>query len=94
MAVELRKSTVVAEINKGGSVKAITERLGITTAMLKKAVNHFNKGLTKEDPRYINLRRKPKEELTFVDDTTGKSCGEAYEQDQVVSERSTVTMLD
>ncbi len=94
---QLKKSVVLAEVNKGGSVKAIAERIGITTALLKKAAKTFE----------INLRTKPRtepvefvndvvEEVTEADDCK-ESCGEAYEraslQDQEV-EHTTITMLE
>lgn len=70
MAVELKRSVIVAELKKGGSIKAIAERIGITIPLLKKAKDVFNKGLDKTDPKYINLRMKPKtEEMNFIDDS-------------------------
>lgn len=68
MAVQLKSSQVRAEIAKGGSIKNIAERLGITTALLRKAKDTFNKGLDKESPLYINLRKKSKESVEFIMD--------------------------
>lgn len=59
MAVQLKKSMVITELEKGGSVKVIAERLGITIPLLKKAAKTFG----------LNLRRKPtKEVMEFIDD--------------------------
>ena len=71
MAVQLKKSMVVAELEKGGSVKAIAERLGITTNMLKKAAITFK----------LNLRKKPKTEaMELVDDVEEKELVEELEE--------------
>lgn len=60
MAVQLKKSMVIIELEKGGSVKSIAERLGITIPLLKKAAKTFG----------LNLRKKPKTEaMEFIDDT-------------------------
>lgn len=67
MAVSLKKSVVIAELEKGGSVKVIAERIGITVPLLKKAAKTFG----------LNLRRKPtKEVVTFEDDTQELIIGE------------------
>jgi len=81
MAVQLKSSQVRAEIAKGGSVKSIAERLGITTALLKKAKDTFNKGLDKDSPLYINLRKKTKESVEFImDEETSENTTNKVEE--------------
>ena len=107
MGAVLTKSAVLAELEKGGSVRAIAERLHITVAILKKAKDTFNKGLSKEDPRYINLRKKPTSEvIEFIDDTEEKVTASLVERttqltsrnnvgtDDLVSASSTISMLE
>ena len=75
MGAQLKRSVIVTELEVGGSVKAIADRIGITVAQLKKAAIHFNKGLDKENPKYINFRKKPtKEAIEFIDDYVVDSC--------------------
>lgn len=93
MGAQLKRSAIVAELEKGGSLKAIAERLHITIPLLKKAKDHFNKGLDKSDPKYINLRSKPKTEvMEFIDD----SESEEFMEPKLVegSEKMTSQLLD
>jgi len=55
----LKKSELEALVNSGLKVKEISEKLGIPVATIKTACKTFE----------INLRKKPRVQVTFVDDT-------------------------
>lgn len=59
----LKKSELEALVNSGLKVKEISEKLGIPVATIKTACKTFE----------INLRKKPRVQVTFVDDTKSAS---------------------
>jgi len=57
--MQITKTSVLTEVQKGGTTKEIAERLGVPTSRLKEACKAFD----------ISLRSKKREAWEFIDDT-------------------------